>query len=121
MRMKQLQKKYLKALYMCENICNIQMKHLQTYVWKTRWNIWNIYLKHTCIATATCATFRSTFATSRWNTCNIQMKHLKHLKHTLAHGTRRASGAQTGWVDRVVGRAARAGLSGGRRPSVWMS
>jgi hypothetical protein len=24
------------------------------------------------------------FATSRWNTCNIQMKHLKHLKHTLA-------------------------------------
>jgi hypothetical protein len=23
--------------------CNIQMKHLQTYVWKTRWTIWNIH------------------------------------------------------------------------------
>jgi hypothetical protein len=53
-------------------------------VWENRWNIQNLHLKRTCIAIATCATSRSTFATSRWNTCNIQMKNLKHLKHTLA-------------------------------------
>jgi hypothetical protein len=49
-----------------------QMKHL------------NIYLKHTCITITTRATSRSTFATSIYNTCNIPLKHLNHLKHTVA-------------------------------------
>jgi hypothetical protein len=35
MCMKHLQK-HLKTLHMCENICDIQMKHLQTYVWKRK-------------------------------------------------------------------------------------
>jgi hypothetical protein len=36
-----------------------------------------------CIA-ITCATSRSTFATSIYNTCNVPLKHLKHLKRTTA-------------------------------------
>jgi hypothetical protein len=94
------------------NTCNIQMIHLQhtyetpetletyacnmqhpdlllqhpdktlaTYVWN-RWNIWNILLKHTCIVTTTCATSRSTFATSIYYTCTIPLKHLKHILST---------------------------------------
>jgi hypothetical protein len=58
-------------------------KTFATFV-RNRWNIWNIHLKHTCIAITTCATSRSTFATSIYNTCNISRKHLKHLKHTIA-------------------------------------
>ena len=40
-------------------------------------------MKHTCIAITTCATFRFTFATSIYNTCNITLKK-KHLKYTSA-------------------------------------
>jgi hypothetical protein len=60
------------------NTCNIRVKHIQhpdetlaTNVWKNIWNIWNIHLKHTYIAIATCAISWSTFATYRWNICNI--------------------------------------------------
>jgi hypothetical protein len=53
-------------------------KILATYVWN-KWNIWNKHLKHTCIAIITCATSWSTFATSIYNTCNIPLKHLKHI------------------------------------------
>jgi hypothetical protein len=96
--MKHLQK-HLKTLEKSlQNICNIQIKYLQhmceTYAisrWNTykhtpenRWNIWNIHLQQTCISIAPCATSRSTFATAIWNTCNILLKHMKHLKHTLA-------------------------------------
>jgi hypothetical protein len=45
-------------------------KTLATYVW-TRWNIWNIHLKHTCIAIPTCAIFSIYF-------CNIDIQHLQH-------------------------------------------
>ena len=52
-----------------ETFANIHMKHLNT------------------LETYTCnmhvyATFRSTFATSRQNTCNIHLKQMKHLEHT---------------------------------------
>jgi hypothetical protein len=57
--------------YAC--ICNIQTKTLATFI-RNRWNIWNIHLKHTCIGITTCATSRSTFATSIYNTCNIPCK-----------------------------------------------
>jgi len=49
---------------------------------KTDENIWDIYTLENIIAT--CAIFRSTFATSIYNTCNVPLKHLKHLKYTLA-------------------------------------
>jgi hypothetical protein len=62
--------------------CNVQTKYLQ-HTYENRWNTWNICLKHACIAIATHAISRSTFATSRWNTCNIRLKRLKHLKHML--------------------------------------
>jgi hypothetical protein len=58
-------------------------KTFATFIWR-RWNIWNIHLKHMCIAITTCATPRSTFATSVWNTWNIHLKQMKHLKHRLA-------------------------------------
>jgi hypothetical protein len=41
-------------------------------------------LEHMCIAIATCATSRSTFATSIYSTCNIPLKHLKHAIATSA-------------------------------------
>ena len=62
--------------------CNIQTKHLQHS--SGHRNIWNIHLKHTCITITTCAASRSTVATSIYNTCNIPLKYLKHLKHTIA-------------------------------------
>jgi hypothetical protein len=77
------------------NTCNIHLKHLQ-----------NTRKKHetTCVAIANIATcrwkhlqhmyentwiayiyvtFRSTFATSRWHTCNIRLKQMKHLEYAL--------------------------------------
>ena len=65
------------------NICNIQINTLATYIWKNRWNIRNRSLQHTCTNIATYATSWSTYATSAWHTCNIPLKPLKHLKHTL--------------------------------------
>jgi hypothetical protein len=66
---------------------DLLLQHLDvtfaTYVWN-RWNIRNIHLKYTCIAIATYATSWSTFATSTWGTCNVPLKHQKHLKDTLA-------------------------------------
>jgi hypothetical protein len=59
------------------------IKHACSIRLKNRWNIWNRRLQHTCIITTTYATSRSTFATSIWNTCNIPLKHLKHLKYML--------------------------------------
>jgi hypothetical protein len=47
-------------------------------------NIWNIHLKHTCIAITTCAISRSTFTTLIYNTCNIPLKYLKHTIATYA-------------------------------------
>jgi hypothetical protein len=45
------------------NTCN--MKELSTtYVW-SRWNIWNIRLQHTCIATVTYVISTATYATFR--------------------------------------------------------
>jgi len=50
-------------VYSHYNIFNIQTKALATYV-QNRWNILYRYMQHTCIAVATYATFKSTFATS---------------------------------------------------------
>jgi hypothetical protein len=66
------------------NICNIQINTPSTYIWKNRWNIENKSLQHTCTTIATYATSQFVFVTSIWNTCNIPLKHLKHLKQTLA-------------------------------------
>jgi hypothetical protein len=75
------------------NICNIQIKHL-----RNRWNIWNIHLQQTFIAIATCATLRSIFATSIKNTCNILLKQLKYLKHTLLQFI-----SSLRWIEGVIG------------------
>jgi hypothetical protein len=42
-------------------------------------------LKFVCVATATCATSRSTFETSRWNIENKRLKHKKQLKYRLQY------------------------------------
>jgi hypothetical protein len=57
---------------------------------------------------------RSTFATSKRNTCNILMKHLKHMEHTFAtcaktclllamDAARTSSGGRRGEGQRAVG------------------
>jgi hypothetical protein len=51
-------------------IANIHMKHLKTLE------------TYACNMHAY-ATFSSTFATSRQNTCNIRLKQMKHLEHKL--------------------------------------
>jgi hypothetical protein len=82
--------KYLKhmlAICMFMQYLDLLLQHpdktLTTFVYN-RWNIWNIQLKRTCTTITTCATFRSTFATSIYNTSNIPRKHLKYFKHTIA-------------------------------------
>jgi hypothetical protein len=65
-----------------------------------QWNIWNIHLKHTCIAITTCATSPSSFVISIYNTCNIPSKQLKHLKHTIATYT--FSIASAWCLDRLI-------------------
>jgi hypothetical protein len=42
--------------------CNIEMKHLQ-HTSETNKNIYNIHMKHACIAITTCASSQTTFAT----------------------------------------------------------
>jgi len=104
------EKTFKKAL---QNICNIHIKTLATYVWnicntqnkhdicvkhmqhpkqthlqhayENRWNIWNTRLQHACITIITYATSRTTFATSMWNTCNTPMKHLNTWNIQLQH------------------------------------
>jgi hypothetical protein len=58
-----------------KHTCNIRLK--------IRWNIGNRRLQHMCTTIATDATSRSTFATHIWNTCNIPLKHMKHLGQTI--------------------------------------
>ena len=53
-----------------ETFANIRMKHLKTL----ETYACNMYVY---------ATSRSTFATSRKNTCNIRLEQMKHLEHTL--------------------------------------
>jgi hypothetical protein len=53
-----------------EILANIHMKHLKTL----ETYVCNMYVY---------ATSRSTFATSRQNTCNICLEQMKHLEHTL--------------------------------------
>jgi hypothetical protein len=59
-----------------EDTCNIHLK--------SRQNIGDWCLQHTCTTITTYATSWSTFATTVWNTCDIPLKHLKHLNYTLA-------------------------------------
>ena len=54
------------------NIAKVQMKPLATYVYEK-------HLKHLYIYAAS----RSTFATSRLNTCNIRLKQMKHFEPIL--------------------------------------
>jgi hypothetical protein len=87
----------------------MQHSDLATYV-ENRWNIWNVDLQHTRIATATYAISRWTtpiqkqlkhledtfatyvyshciiYATSSWNTCNTRMKHT-HKTHMPARSS----------------------------------
>jgi hypothetical protein len=75
-----------------QNICNICVKHVQ-HSDKHTCNIrlekqlkrWEQNLQQTCTTIATYATSQSTFETSIWSTCNIQMKHLKHSKYTFCN------------------------------------
>jgi hypothetical protein len=81
-----------------KNTCNILLIHMK-------------HLKHMCITIATCATSRSTFATSIWDICNILLKQIS--QHALSakpgrqvakyYATR--SGARWWWRRRMtVGR-----------------
>jgi hypothetical protein len=74
-------------------------KTLATYVWKhmqhpnklaryirleKQMKNWERNLTTYMTTITTYAASRSTFATFIWNACNIPLKHLKHLKQTLA-------------------------------------
>jgi hypothetical protein len=65
------------------------MQHIDKYTCniclKNKWNIGNRHLQHTCISFATYATSWANFATSVWITCNIHVKHLKHLNIRLLY------------------------------------
>ena len=65
-------------------MCNIQIKHTCNMRLKNRWNTVNRCLQHTYTTIVTYVISRSTFVKSIRNTCNIPLKHLKHLKYTIA-------------------------------------
>jgi hypothetical protein len=75
-------------------------------------NIRNRILQHTCTTIATYATSWSIFATSAWNTCNIPLKHLKHMLATCDFSTMSPCYLDE-WTLVVVELEAGADVSGG--------